>query len=472
MSDAAAPISQATTSAAAAGVAEDPRLTAGRKTVYATGDFTVNTMLTSLSMVFATYFLVQVAGLRAEYAAGVPLIGRIVDAFTDPAMGRLSDRCTWRAGRRRPFFLIGALPFGLFFALLWVTPSTDSQVALFAYYSALYIAVSVAMTVVSVPYLALQPEMAAGYDARTSLNTYRNAGSILGVFAAVAFRPVAELFGGGTGGFASAGAVYGVALALPWLAVYATTWERTDFQARPAKTGLLEGARLVAAHTTFRRLVGLYLCGRVSMDLLGAMLILYFTYHLGRSEDFELMMVVFLSAVLVWLPVWLRLSRSREKASTFSIGCLIWATGSVLILFIQPDWPRWTIFVFAPLLAAGFAVVDLMPWSMLGEVVDEDDLANGERREGIYNGFFMFLRKLAGAAAVFIAMSMLGALGYAQGETQPDAAVWAIRLLASIGTAVFLLLAVSFAWSYPLTRARHDEIVRLLAERDRGSTSR
>ena len=35
------------------------------------------------------------------------------------------------------------------------------------------------------------------------------------------------------------------------------------------------------------QLVGLYLCGRVSMDLIGAMLILYFTHCLGRSEDFE-----------------------------------------------------------------------------------------------------------------------------------------------------------------------------------------
>ena len=46
------------------GAVEDPRLTPARKTVYATGDFTVNAVLTSLSMIYATYFLIQVAGLR------------------------------------------------------------------------------------------------------------------------------------------------------------------------------------------------------------------------------------------------------------------------------------------------------------------------------------------------------------------------------------------------------------------------
>ena len=48
------------------------------------------------------------------------------------------------------------------------------------------------MTVLSVPYLALIPEMALGYDARTSLNTFRTAGAVLGTFAAIGIRPTAE----------------------------------------------------------------------------------------------------------------------------------------------------------------------------------------------------------------------------------------------------------------------------------------
>ena len=62
--------------------------------------------------------------------------------------------------------------------------------------------------------------------------------------------------------------------------------------------------------------------------------------------------------------------------------------------------------------AIGYAVMDLMPWSMLGEVVDEDDLETGERREGTYYGLFMFVRKLAGSLAVWLALTLLGVLGY------------------------------------------------------------
>ena len=110
----------ATAPQAARAPIEDPRLVPARKAVFSLGDFTVNTVLTSLAILYVTHYLLVVAGLRPELAGAVQLIGRAIDAFADPAMGRISDRCRWRWGRRRPFFLLGAIPFGAGFALLWL----------------------------------------------------------------------------------------------------------------------------------------------------------------------------------------------------------------------------------------------------------------------------------------------------------------------------------------------------------------
>lgn len=178
---------------------EDPRLTTSRKAVYGLGDFTVNAVLTSLSFFYVLYFLPQVAGLDPRLAGWVQLVARAVDAFTDPLMGRISDRSRLPGGRRRPFLLIGALPFGVSFALLWWVVPLEGQLARFAYYTAAYALLSVSMTVVSIPYLSLQPEMAESYDARTGLNAFRNAGSVLGIMAAIGFRPLTEALGGGPG---------------------------------------------------------------------------------------------------------------------------------------------------------------------------------------------------------------------------------------------------------------------------------
>jgi sugar (glycoside-pentoside-hexuronide) transporter len=444
---------------------EDPRLVPLRKAIYASGDLTVNAFLSVLGIVYVTYFLTQIVGLRTELAGAVQLVGRAVDAFSDPLMGRISDRCRWKAGRRRPFFLLGALPFGLFFALLWVDLTGASQLQLFAYYTAIYVLGCLAMTVLSVPYLALLPEMALGYDARTSLNTWRNAGAVLGVFAAVAFRPVAQVLGGGTQGYAAAGVCFGLLLALPWLAIHRVSWERPDFQQREAQVSFREGMRILMAHRNFRRLTAMYLCGRISMDLIGAMLILYFTHYLGRTDDFEPMMFIFLLSVILALPIWLMLARRLEKATVFTLGTLWWAVMQLGLLAAQPEWPRSLVFAFAPLIAFGYAVVDMMPWAMIGEIVDEDELATGERREGLYNGFFMFIRKLGGTAAIALAMFALGALGFGQGEVQPPAAVEAIRWLGSVVPALLLVVSAWFARGYPLTRAEHTRILAELSRR-------
>lgn len=446
-------------------------LTPMQKAIYATGDFTVNTALSALGLIYTTYFLTQVAGLRPALAGLVPLIARSLDAFADPMMGRLSDitRSSW--GRRRVYFLIGAIPFGFFYALMWVPAPFETQWANATYYTLTYTMMGLWMAVLSVPYLALLPEMALDYDDRTSLNTYRMVGSLLGVFAAIGIRPVANALGGGPQGFALSGILYGIALALPWFFVYRITFERPDFASRTAGDGFIDGVRTLLKHRNFNLLTAFFLMGRMSMDLVSALLILYFTYWIGRSEDFEITMFLFLTSVVLSLPLWLRLSRGRNKSTMFIVGCAWWMVTSLVFLLIEPDSPRWLLFILPPLVGFGYGVVDVMPWAMLGEVIDEDDLASGHRREGLYNGVFTFLRKLAGALGVFLVLTILDLAGFEKGVEQTETVRQMIRILTGVAPAFFLALSICFAWNYPLTRTAHERILRDLAQRDGQTTA-
>jgi Na+/melibiose symporter-like transporter len=321
------------------------------------------------------------------------------------------------------------------------------------------------MSVLSVPYLALLPEMAQDYDERTSLNTYRTVGALLGVFAAIATRPVANLMGGGAEGFALAGVIYGIALAVPWFFVYRVTFERSEFADRPANDGFVDSVRTLLRHRNFNLLTAFFLMGRISMDLVSALLILYFTYWIGRSEDFEITMFLFLTTVVISLPAWLRFAQGYDKATVFIVGSAWWLVTSLVFLFVQPDWPRWLLFVLPPLVGLGYGVVDVMPWAMLGEVIDEDDLATGHRREGLYNGVFTFLRKLAGALGVFLVLTILDLAGFEKGSEQTELVRQMIRVLTAIAPAFFLALSIWLAWNYPLTRAAHERILEQLEER-------
>ena len=72
--------------------------------------------------------------------------------------------------------------------------------------------------------------------------------------------------------------------------------------------------KLAARQPSFRRLVGIYLFGRVGMDLIGAMLILYFARWLGRTDDFEPTMAFFFVVVIASLPVWVRLAPTPARS--------------------------------------------------------------------------------------------------------------------------------------------------------------
>jgi len=446
-----------------------PQLTRPRKIGYALGDISINTGLVALALVYGSFFLPQVAGIRPLYAGLIPLIGRLVDAVSDPLMGRLSDRTRSRWGRRRPYFLWAAVPYGFFFALLWSDAPFATQGGRFAYYAAIYCLFSLSVTVPSVPYVSIQPEMATGYDERTSLNTYRAIGSVVGALGALAMRPLADAFGGGSAGFARAGWAMGIALILPWLVVFVATFELPEFRERTISSSFRSSLRDAFHRQSFRSLVILYLLGRVAMDIAGAMLLPFTVYWMGRTDLFEPMMALFFAFVVVGLVLWRRLAEGREKASVFAVGCAWWMAASVMVFAVQPDWPLWPLYVFIPLVAIGYAVVDLMPWSMIGEVIDEDELGSGERREGTYNGVFTFVRKVGGSIGFALAMAILDAFGY---EASYDAAHppseearQAIRAMMAFGPVVFLAGAIWVARRYTLDRAAHQRIVAQLALR-------
>ena len=425
----------------------------------------MNLVLSAASLLYLA-FLTQYGGLRPALAGIVILIAHAVDAVTGPLMGRISDLTRSRFGRRRGYFLIGALPFGVSFALMWTTPAFDSEAARFGYY--------LGDLRDREPRDDLRLGALPGADSRrwrpgttsaVSLNTYRTIAAVLGTFAAVGMKELADAFGGGAAGVAAVGLVDGRWVALPWLAVWAVSFERPEF-VRPAQLGFVEGARLLLAAPLLPQ-AGRALPVRPHRrrsDRRDVPALLH--YWIGREGDFSITLSLFLTLVVVALPVWLRVSHGSDKRTVFIVGTLWWALIQLAIYFAEPGWPRWTLFAITGLAAIGYAVADVMPWSMLGEVIDEDELATGERREGVYVGFFMFLRKLGGGIAVAgigFVLDLCGFDGSLPREQQGALALSAIRVSTSLVPAVFLLFAVWVARGYALDRAAHARILEAIA---------
>nr|MCS5637095.1 MFS transporter [Myxococcota bacterium] len=321
-----------------------------------------------------------------------------------------------------------------------------------------------------IPYMALIPEMATDYDERTSLNSYRSAAAIMGTMVAAGFFGVAEWLGGGVEGFATTGLAIGIWMIIPWPFVYAVSFE-PRITNPPAKLDVRSTLVNLARHASYVRLCVLYIGGRVAMDLLGLAVPLFITIWLGRPGDVTWALLSTLGVVILSLPFWLLYARKREKHRIFAMGSVWFVVCLGAIALGDPAWPRWAMFVISGFLGIGYAAVDLMPWAMIGEVVDENELESGERSQGVYNGVLTFLRKVGGATAYMVAGFALSWAGFdKEAVEQPPIVMKTIRYLTTAAPALFLLLGMIAARGYPLTRARHAEILQALAARAQPSS--
>ena len=91
---------------------------------------------------------------------------------------------------------------------------------------------------------------------------------------------------------------------------------------------------------------------------------------------------------------------------------------------------------------------------MVADVVDVDELSSGQRREGIYTGYLVFLRKLAAALAIFTLTQVLAVTGFQGGRSgglividQPESALNALRILVGVVPAILLFLSILVAWA-------------------------
>ncbi len=441
------------------------------KAAYALGDLGSSAGPGTIVPFWYLFFLTDVAHLDPRLAGVAVLIGKIWDAVNDPLVGILSDRTRTRWGRRRPYLLFGAVPFGLTFALLWIVPPIENQVHLCLYFAFLYILFDTAFTFVGAPYHSLTPELTLDHDERTSLISYRMFISIvagilvallLGEFIFPAYPEDQQHLA-----FRTMGIVCGIVFVFPSLITFAGTRERKEFQVEPAPSPL-EGLRFVLRNREWRYTLAINLLGWMPIDIAASVFPYFLVYWIGmKTGDANLIMGIILASAALLLPLILWMSRRMEKKTAFVVATASWAVIMLAILLV----PRNAItlaYVVAALAGFGVSAAHVLPTAMSTDVLEVDELMSGKRQEGVYAGFSVFVRKLSTGLVLSLVSFVLAWSGYQEGaEVQAPGAVTAIRLIISLLPAVLLVIACVVAWRYPLTRERHAEISRQLAQRRR-----
>ncbi len=446
------------------------RLPLSKKLLFSTGDLSTSIPLAIL-MFFQLYFLTDVAGLPPAYAAWAVGISRLWDAVNDPLFGLWSDGIRTRWGRRRVLLLFGAVPLGVSFMLMWVVPSFE-LLGLTIYYTLAYIIFDTVFTVVHVGYNALTPEMTSDYDERSSLNGYRMVFSIAGSLGAIIFATVLGWSITDTQQlYLMLGVGLGIVAMIPPFIVFTITRERPSEELPEA---LPWGMALKQSLTNkpFIMVMALYLLSWTTASIVAAVLIYFANYYLGVPDQANYFVLAAQGSAILFIPIVVLLSKRLDKRRAFMIGAASWAVFLLAISFILPD--QLTLaYLLAALSGFGIATAYVVPWSMVPDVVEYDELRTGQRREGSYYAFASFFQKLATGVALWGIGLALAYTGYITPQpdmpppVQPQEAINAIRFFIGPLSAVLLSLAMLFAWKYPITRESHKATLQELADRER-----
>jgi GPH family glycoside/pentoside/hexuronide:cation symporter len=449
----------------------EERLSRRTKLVYGAGDIGFSLTGTIIGVLFAI-FLTDVAGLKPGLAAAALFVGRTWDYVNDPLIGYLSDRTRSRWGRRRPFLLFGFVPYALAFTLLWWKPSISSPLGLTIYYAVAYLLYDAAATFAYMPYYALTPELTQDYDERTTLTSYRMAFSILGGLVAftVPLLIIGTMRPENAGRVLVMGALFGTISALPLLLVFLNTRERPEFQTQ-AQPALKESLRAAVHNQPFLFAVGIFLLTWTSMDIVQGMLLFFLKYRMNLEAQSDLIAGIIFIVALLALPFWEWTSRHWDKRIAYSAGVAFWAAVMIVLVVVSPTWGLPVVLALAALAGIGVGAAHVLPWSIIPDAVEWDELATGQRHEGMFYSLVTLMQKVASSIAIPVALLMLEVTGYVpNAPEQPLATVRGIQVLMGPVPAVLLCTGILFALLYPLGRERHAQVRAELAARRAGGT--
>ncbi len=446
----------------------DQRLKLGFKFRYGLADLGF-ALIGSVMQFFLLFYYTDVAGINPALAGAALMVGKLTwDALNDPLFGYWSDRTRSRFGRRRIYMVIGAVPLGLAAWIMFSLPKGLTGVPAFVAVLLSFWLVDTFHTMTTTPYYALTPELTRDYSERASLTSIRMVFSVLGYILGAALTTILAGIFQGAGlnlqhAWSATGAVFGV------IAMTTTLITTFSIKEDPARAG--EPSRLPpvkAVLTSFKNkpfivLMIAFILSSFSFTVLTALVPYFIQYQLDMGSQVSFVLLVMLVAIGIFLIPAKKVSDRINKGPAYALGLFI-ASAAVITSFFLPKGPTPLIYVVAAVAGMGFSTQWVFPWSMLPDVIEYDEKMTGERREGIYYGLWAFLSKFTGALGVAASGWALDLFGYIPNVEQTTHALFGIRLFFAVIPAVVILVSLPFLIWYPITRRKHAELVKELAE--------
>ena len=402
---------------------------------------------------FVVYFYGSHLAVPAGWVAVAMIAHGILNAVLNPVVGALSDRLRTPWGRRVPWIGLGIVPLVVAFALVWMPPELPVA-GLIVWFLVVVAVYDVAFVVVVLNISALFPEIFRTTEERARGNVPRQIFAILGMVLGTAGAPI--LYSAlGWPGMAVVLAV--VCLVLLVWSFFGGMIERRapEAAAEGAAEAMSWGDQLT--YTFRNRAFVPYVLGslfvQTSIAVILAAIPFYVRYslHAPEGEGSLLLGAIFVTAIpsiVLWSAVVRR--TSPRTAVLWSVAVF----GVSVLGYLAPSNVLGAALVGV---AVGVGVGGLLQLLevMLSQIIDDDAVRTGHRREGAYFGVNGFVVRGSVVLQAIVAAVVLTASGFdaTLKDAQPDTVDGGIRLMLAVIPLGFTALAWLCFWLYPI-RAR------------------
>ena len=374
----------------------------------------------------------------------IKALGHVLDAISDPVVAGLSDKCKHKDGRRIPFMKWAAIPFAVSALLIFWSPSTNPlfnniwlAIFIWAYY--------IFYTLYMIPHHALLPEMVRDgnklLDAYTWNSLFFVVGSMLG-YATTAIVAVMKGFGfepvmAWRMTFLSFTVIGVILLLIPSFVI-----KEKDFvnSVRPTQP-LMASLKHAFSNRHFRIVTLAQLFEGTGMSFFQACIMYYITELMGIPEENSIIiMATSIVGSLVLYPLVNKWSKKKGKKIPMVVGCIVFAIAQITICVVDifpKEYAMFTALAFALFVSLPFAVLNILPGSMMADVIRYDTAKTGINQEGTFAAAKSFITKMGTSLATMIIPSLL-VVGAVTGESVGHKGL----LLTALVGAGFTLVAI------------------------------
>ena len=436
------------------------------------------------------YFLLayynQVLGLDAFLTGLALALAIVVDAFSDMAVGYLSDHWRSKWGRRHPFMYLSMLPVAFTFVALWNPPEAAlaSELILFCYLFVLAVLVRSCLTFYEVPNASLGPELTSDYDDRTSLMAFRYLFGWIGglVMAVLSYMVLFNLDPDGQlgpTGYEYHGFIGGVAMFVMMFSSSLGTHRHIPGLYKPPKRehhsirvivgkflGLFSNPSFVALFFS-----GLFFGAAAGLSQSLSIYISTFFWFL-KSTEIGLIPMLGLVAVPISFFVAPRLAkRLGKKQAAMSVYFFAIAFLPLAYLFNMVGlFPSRESSLYLPVLMGNYLIettaiimMQIIFSSMNADLVEDRSAeAQGARQEGLIFATRNFSKKAVSGLGVMLAGMVLWMVGFPEGAKPDELPTDVTNSLVLVYLPVLILLYL-ISWYvlryYNIDRQKHEENV-------------